>query len=89
VVGSYRRRGNARRVANSWRKFRPVVVATKLRGQIYFRVVTGPFSGATLAEQRTALVAAGLQRVWAANLCLPGQPTPGCIALPAGTSGTL
>ena len=81
VLGSYRKMISARRVAGSWKRLRPVVVAANVEGKTYFRVVTGPFPRAAITGRRNALKAEGLRGVWAARLCAPGRVKPGCIAL--------
>ncbi len=82
VVGSFRRKVNAERVAGNWRKLKPAVVPVRVGGRTYFRVVTGPIAGNAVKGQRKILSMAGLRDVWAATLCRADGAKPGCIALP-------
>ncbi len=84
IVGSFRKKNNARRAAGSLRSFRPVVVPVRIADKTFYRVVAGPFAPAAIKRRRGALESEGVLDVWSAKLCRPGKENPGCVSLPRG-----
>ncbi len=84
IVGSFRKKINARRAAGSLRSFRPVVVPVRIEEKTFYRVVAGPFAPAAIKRRKGALESEGVLDVWSARLCQPGRENPGCVSLPRG-----
>lgn len=84
IVGSFRKKINARRAAGSLRSFRPVVVPVRIEEKTFYRVVAGPFAPAAIEGRKGALKSKGVLDVWSAKLCRPGKENPGCVSLPRG-----
>ncbi len=84
IVGSFRKKINARRAAGSLRSFHPVVVSVRIEEQTFYRVVAGPFAPAAIKRRTGALKSAGVLDVWSAKLCDAGKENPGCVTLPRG-----
>ncbi len=82
IVGSFRKKNNARRAAGSLQSLRPVVVPARIEDKTFYRVVAGPFAPAAIKRRKGALKSAGVVDVWSAKLCHSGQETPGCVSLP-------
>ena len=84
IVGSFRKKINARRAAGSLPSFRPVVVPVRIEENTFYRVVAGPFAAAAIKGRKGALRSEGVLDVWSARLCHPGKENPGCVSLPRG-----
>ncbi len=84
IVGSFRKKINARRAAGSLQSLRPVVVPVRIEEKTFYRVVAGPFAPAAIKGRKGALMAEGVLDVWSAKLCDAGKENPGCVTLPRG-----
>ncbi len=78
VVGSFRRMGDADRLAASLTGVPAAVAPAVVEENVYFRVVTGPFADDEMASARKRLAAAGIVESWAINLCTADLSGPPC-----------
>lgn len=78
VVGSFRRMGDADRLAASLTGVPAAVAPAVVEENVYFRVVTGPFADDEMTSARERLAAAGIVESWAINLCTADLSGPPC-----------
>lgn len=83
VLGSFRQHAAAERAAQLYAPAGSLVVAEAVvKGQIWHRVVSGPYPVAQLTEVRNRLAEAGIKNFWQINLCQADLAAPPCTALP-------
>lgn len=88
VFGSFRSRREAARMAQRHPNVRPAIVASRIEGRTYYRVVAPAVSGADARRTVRALKRAGVRRPWTISACpRPRAARTGgtrCLAVPHG-----
>jgi hypothetical protein len=80
VVGSFRRMGDADRLAMRLTAVPAAVTLAVVEENVFFRVVTGPFAGDEMMSARDELTASGIVESWEISLCTADLSAPPCIA---------
>ena len=82
VAGSFRRLGRAERLTESLGGY-PVTIKSAVVGeQVYYRVLTGPYSGDEIAAARNQLTMLDIGIIWAISLCTADLGRPPCTPPP-------
>lgn len=85
VFGSFRRRADALRFAARHAVMQPAVLAARVRGQRYFRVVVRPDGRQALAAARSTLRRNGVRDAYTIRVCRPGRASGHCMRPTADT----
>ena len=88
VLGSFRSRRVAARMARRHANVRPAIVASRIRGKTYYRVVAPAVSGADARRTVRTLKRAGVRGPWMISACTRTQAVRRdvrrCLAVPSG-----
>ena len=87
VIGSFRRIGNAKRLAERWSSLSASIVPAEVGGVRFYRVVAAPAGRDGVAAQKRLLFGAGVDRSWLAPICTSGLVSMRCVSLPAAAIG--
>lgn len=80
VAGSFRQLDNAQQRAVRLSGSAVMVTTAAVHGEVFHRVVAGPFVGEDMMAARSRIVAAGIAEPWAINLCTSDLAPPPCVA---------
>lgn len=83
VIGSFRRIGNARRVAERWSKLFASIVPAQIGGVRYYRVVAAPADRNSVAVQKRLLFGGGVPEPWLLPVCKTRRAAKPCVSLPS------
>ena len=83
VLGSYFKEAHARAAMKLGREFQPRMARVRVRGRLYYRVVSGPYARSSIATMRRTLIGEGFPDAWAATLCQETLRLTPCGTAPA------
>ncbi len=86
VVGSFRQLDNAKQRVARLTGTAVRVTAVAVGGEVFHRVVAGPFTEKGMAAARLRIADAGVTRAWGINLCTADLAAPPC-AVPRSPAG--
>jgi hypothetical protein len=69
VLASYFKEAHARAAMKRGQAFAPRMARVRVRGRLYYRVVSGPYARSSIATMRRTLIGEGFPDAWAATLC--------------------
>jgi hypothetical protein len=69
VLASYLKEAHARDAMKRGQAFAPRMARVRVRGKLYYRVVSGPYARSSVAAMRRALIGEGFPDAWTAKLC--------------------
>ena len=87
VIGSFRRIGFARKLAERWSAVSASIVPVEVAGRRFYRVVTAPTDADGIARQKRMLFEGGISRAWLAAVCSKTRPARPCVRLPGAIRG--
>ena len=83
VLGSYFKEAHARAAMKLGQAFAPRMARVRVRGRLYYRVVSGPYARSSIATMRRTLIGEGFPDAWAATLCQDTLRLTPCGTAPA------
>ncbi len=69
VLASYLKEAHARVAMKRGREFQPRMARVRVRGKLYYRVVSGPYARGAIGAMRRTMIGGGFPDAWTAKLC--------------------
>ena len=82
VLASYLKEAHARAAMKRGQAFAPRMARVRVRGKLYYRVVSGPYARDAIGAMRRTMIGGGFPDAWAATLCQTTLRLAPCPAAP-------
>ena len=69
VLASYLKEAHARAAMKRGREFQPRMARVRVRGKLYYRVLSGPYARDAIGTMRRTLIGAGFPDAWTGTFC--------------------